>query len=210
MLELLSKLSVSYTSFLVSTFVELLKTCQINIDTSYQRDVVWSEDKFENFINSCFHKIIPNPIILNKSIGKNKKIIYNCIDGKHRLTSLLKYINNDISFKHNGIKYFYNQVPINKNALLTNRNALSIDEMVLTEIERKNFNNILIPVVIYDNIEEEDERDIFNRIQLGKPLVTGELILSNFSDTRVKLEFIKFCDSLRIRLILPPSHALFL
>lgn len=191
MLELLSKLSVSHASFPVSTFIELLEKNQINIDTSYQREVVWSDDKFENFINSCFHKIIPNPVILNKSIGENKKIIYNCIDGKHRLTSLLKYVDNKISFKHNGMKYFYSKTPTNQH---------SIDETVLSEVERKNFNNILIPVVIYDNIEEEDEKDIFNRIQLGKPLATGELVLSNFNNARVKLEFIKYCDTLKPQL----------
>ena len=81
---------------------------RININTIYQRDVVWDEVKQANFINSCYLGIIPMPLLFN-SVAEEEQI--SCIDGKQRITSLVNFKKNMFPVKINKKKYFYDKIP---------------------------------------------------------------------------------------------------
>ena len=66
-------------------------TRRINLDATYQRKFVWEESDQSAFIDSVCKGIIPSNIIFNK---KSKEQIV--IDGKQRLTSLIRYFSNEI------------------------------------------------------------------------------------------------------------------
>jgi len=70
----------------------------INLNPEYQRDIVWSNEKQSAFINSIMRNIIPNAIIFNNN---ESELIQICMDGKQRITSLVRFKKNEIPYHIN-------------------------------------------------------------------------------------------------------------
>jgi hypothetical protein len=171
----------------IDQLIKDLNSNEINTNVEYQRGIVWDDEKQGYFINSCYKGIVPNPIILNKKYDDNDIQTTSCIDGKQRLTSILKYKNNEIYFEIDGNKIYFDKVP----------SEFENDEnyRILTNREKQdNFLMIKMPVVEYKDLSYADEREIFNRIQHGTPLKSGELIPSLIDDPITTMLFNQFCD----------------
>lgn len=68
-----------------------------NYSPVYQRLSVWSEEKQSFFIDSILRNYPVPPIFLHKKIDDaTGKQTFDVIDGKQRLTSIIKFINNEI------------------------------------------------------------------------------------------------------------------
>jgi len=87
----------------------------VNLNPKYQRDLVWDMDNKLKLIESLF---------LGRDIGKfvfvsddNSDILYEILDGKQRLTTIIEYIENKFSYK--GI--FYKDLSLEDRRLLRNR-----------------------------------------------------------------------------------------
>lgn len=148
------------TTKTVETVLNEVGLDTMNIDTIYQREVVWDDEKQGKFINSVILGIVPNPLIFNSLPGK-----MNCIDGKQRITSLKRFKNNEIFVTVDNKKYFYDKIP----------DDYKDDVSTLSEEYRyKNFNKRQIPIIEYDRLKYTDEIDIFTRIQNGMVLTDAE------------------------------------
>ena len=144
------------------------------------------------FMESVLKGITPNNLIFN--IDKDGNII--CLDGKQRISSLVKFKNNEIpatlskedtdGTKQEKIEYvYYSKIP----------NEHKNDEKcrVLEQKERNDFNNAKIPTVTYKNLAYEEQVDIFYRIQHGMVLSPGEKISSLFTSDNVTKYFNEYC-----------------
>ena len=87
----------------------------VNLNPKYQRELVWDMDNKVKLIESLF---------LGRDIGKfvfvsddNSDILYEILDGKQRLTTIIEYIENKFSYK--GI--FYKDLSLEDRRLLRNR-----------------------------------------------------------------------------------------
>ncbi len=99
-MEYQSKLETRNVGSLVSEIKD--KDASINLNPLYQRDIVWDDEKKSKFINSVMLGIIPTNCVLNvHSDGKK-----TCVDGKQRMTSLLKFYNNEIFVEIDDVKYY--------------------------------------------------------------------------------------------------------
>lgn len=136
---------------------------QINLDPLYQRDVVWDLHKSSNFIDSVVRGIVPNNLIFNREEDSSQ----TCIDGKQRITSLQRYKNNEISVCINGEDVYFNKLPDDV------QNA-----RIMTNKERNIFSGRPLSTIIYENLSYSDQNDIFQRLQNGVALTSGELTLS--------------------------------
>lgn len=179
---------VTFTSqFTTKNVQTLLSECEnklIDLSASYQRDIVWKNCQQSAFINSVIKRIMPLPLVFNiKTKDKNQWV---CMDGKQRLTSLINFCNNKISTQLDNDEYiFYSVMPT--------ENKRKRKYRVLTQEEKNRFNNTMIPLIIYENLTQSDERDIFQRIQFGSQMTEGELVLSLFGDEDVTTEYKKLC-----------------
>jgi hypothetical protein len=170
----------------IDQLIKDLDNNEINTNVVYQRDIVWDNVKQGFFINSCYRGIVPNPIILNKIYDDNDIQQTSCIDGKQRLNTISRFKNNEICFEFNGEKIYFSEVP---SEFENEKNF-----RVLTNLEKQdNFLMVKMPVVEYKNLSYQDEVDIFNRIQHGTPLKSGELIPSLIGDPKVTERFNQFC-----------------
>lgn len=159
---------------------------KININTTYQRDVVWDDEKQCLFINSIFLGIVPNALIFNSKPG-----VTNCIDGKQRLTSLIRFKNNEIYVKFNDIIYFYDTIP-----RIYKTDRIDPKVRILTKNERHDwFDTRSITVNQYKNLSYQDEIDIFNRIQNGMVLTSGEKLIASTDKEEIADIIKNKCDS---------------
>jgi hypothetical protein len=158
----------------------------IDLNPPYQRDIVWNNEKQSAFINSVMRGIVPNPIILNSD-----NLTKICMDGKQRLTSLVR-------FKNNELPYIVNDSDPDDNEMIYYNNISHTEDeniRIMTEQEKSIFLGRNIPVVTYTNLTYDDQIDIFHRMQNGVAMKAGELITSLFTDPKISNHFDTFCDS---------------
>tara|TARA_B110001450_G_C17653444_1_gene494227 strand:- start:1280 stop:2635 length:1356 start_codon:yes stop_codon:yes gene_type:complete len=163
--------------FLDSEFDEILETqvgndpksenCKIssviqdrndyNLDPEYQRGDVWVDSARSELIKS----ILQNVCIPSIIVSKNKDYIYVVIDGKQRLTTLFKFVDNEFPLLWNGKRIYYS-----KNT--------SENDFVLTKKQQKKFYQKSLVFCVYDNLDMEQQKSIFEKINYGVDLSDGE------------------------------------
>lgn len=127
--------------------ISRIESGELDLDTEYQRDVIWSREKKELLIDSMLNDI-DIPKIYLAHLAKDKK--YECIDGKQRIASVLDFYNNKIQ---------------------------SISGESYKEISDKNiFLDYQFSVTIIQNPTNEDISELFYRLNYGDPLNGGERI----------------------------------
>ncbi|GAA0783426.1 MULTISPECIES: DUF262 domain-containing protein [Pseudomonadati] len=70
---------------------------KFNLNPEYQRKSVWSDEQQSLLIDSILKNIPIPPIFLREHIDKQGKTYFEVIDGKQRLTSIFRFIDNEIS-----------------------------------------------------------------------------------------------------------------
>jgi hypothetical protein len=106
------------TKSIKAIYYEYLESDQLFLRPEYQRDLCWSLEKMNAFVDTIIKGwIVPNYVIyeLSKKEMKNVKHKCECIDGQHRLTTLKYYMesiplndNKYIYWSDNGYRVFYN------------------------------------------------------------------------------------------------------
>ncbi|KAF7311409.1 DUF262 domain-containing protein [Mycena kentingensis (nom. inval.)] len=148
---------VSYTT--VQLF-EWLREGKIDLGADYQRDVVWQQIAQQGLIDSVLRDA-PVSVLMFAKYTRNGAEIWRCVDGKQRLTSLYKFMNGEIPFRNSEDKLSY---------------WWTGSKRLLPKVDRDDFMQATVPCVVYDvgGLTQQDERDIFQRIQRGRPLTSGE------------------------------------
>ncbi|KAF8885193.1 hypothetical protein BD779DRAFT_695327 [Infundibulicybe gibba] len=147
----------------VQSLYSQIKDGVIDLNPEYQRDFVWRDDKQIALIDSLFENYYIPPIVFcvfTTPSGEEKR---TCIDGKQRLTSFIRFIDGAIPYKDSNThhKYWYSK-PKSKAFKLLQQNLKS------------RFDNKQIVCVEYDDITHEQEREIFQRVQMGVSLTPAE------------------------------------
>ncbi|KAF9650444.1 hypothetical protein BDM02DRAFT_1436731 [Thelephora ganbajun] len=153
--------SVSYTT---KWLHDQLTLQHIDLDPEYQRDVVWPEAKQMGLIDSVLHNFYIPPIIFcvrSEEDGTEKR---TCIDGKQRLTSIHRFFLGLICFKDSftNQKLWYKQMK-GKTA-----------RKLLPEKYRTLFENKMIVCIEYEGLRDDQEREMFQRVQMGMALTPAE------------------------------------
>ncbi|GBB85338.1 hypothetical protein RclHR1_01190014 [Rhizophagus clarus] len=135
----------------------------IDLNPDFQRDVVWTNIKQSHLVDSLLNNFYVPPVIFSCKRLDNKSWMRVCIDGKQRLTSIYKFMNNEIPHINpsNGYstKRYYRD--------LDNKNSL-------TEAERELFECSEFICVEYYDLTLQQEQEIFSRVQLGVALTPAE------------------------------------
>lgn len=137
----------------------------IDLNPSYQRDVVWTEQKQIKLLDSIYRNYYVPPILFAEFRDKDGETVKRCVDGKQRLTSIQKFMDGQIPYCDpiTKKKFFYTLPPSSKNA------KLEVPEKWKMEFASKE-----ITCIEYSELSHSMERDIFQRVQLGMPLTAAE------------------------------------
>ncbi|KAL0573593.1 hypothetical protein V5O48_008370 [Marasmius crinis-equi] len=128
-------------------------------------DVVWTDQKQSNLVDSVINNYYIPPIIFCvKHDPKTRKAIKRiCIDGKQRLTSIRRFMDGDLCHKDpkSGSKVWYDTGKVK-------------GRKEMSKADKSEFESQQIPCVEYDDLTEDQEREIFARVQNGMALTPAE------------------------------------
>lgn len=154
---------------------------KINFDHIVQRSYVWERSRKSALIESMIIGY-PIPPVFAKRIddGSSKRgsNIYYIMDGKQRLSTIKEYLNDEFVLSQLApVSYMDDEIG--------EECTVDISEKKFSELPEalQNFlNTVTINVTYFDNLTKEEERELFKRLNAGKPLSTKSRLLSSCKD----------------------------
>lgn len=156
----------------------MVKNGKINFEHIIQRSFVWERARKSSLIESMILGY-PIPTVYAKRIddgtGKRGSNTYYIMDGKQRLSTVKEFLNDEFALsKLQPITYF----------------DTDEDKEVVVDISNKKFselpeglkdylNTVTFAVTYFDNLTKEEERELFKRLNNGKPLSTKARTLAS-------------------------------
>ncbi|KAG6849420.1 hypothetical protein H0H93_008568 [Arthromyces matolae] len=126
--------------------------------------VVWLDDKQGQLIDSLMHRFVVFPLVFAERRAYDGTTIKICIDGKQRITAIQRFINGEISYIDSELnkELWFKKVPTGRKG------------QVLTRAQQTRFLGTMILTCKYSTINENDEREVFQRVQNGITLTSHE------------------------------------
>jgi hypothetical protein len=156
----------------LTNVLDLVKDARyMNINPDYQRDVVWSEQRMVHLIDSLFRNFYVPPLIFKVVSGtkpgtNERRRWRTCIDGKQRLTTIRKFFDGEIPYVDKRRQRWYYCDP--------NEGTGRSTRKLISQEEKDFINNVTIVNIEFEQLSEEQEEDMFQRVQLGVPLTVAE------------------------------------
>ncbi|KXN86966.1 hypothetical protein AN958_09419 [Leucoagaricus sp. SymC.cos] len=130
-------------------------------------DVVWPESKQVGLVDLIFRNFYIPPVIFSintREDGFERRV---CIDGKQRLTSIYRFMSGLVNHDRTTNEKYWYQDSASANSRCKHR-------MLLPEKYRRLFTNKQVVCVEYSDLDDKNEREIFQRVQLGMALTPAE------------------------------------
>ena len=87
----MSQLKFEYGHKTIQDFVGLFERNQLNLTPGFQRDSVWKPNDRRKLIESIFQNYPIPSVFLYKHVNDDGKLVYDVIDGKQRLETILMF-----------------------------------------------------------------------------------------------------------------------
>ena len=155
---MLKKSNISWSARQISKMID---KGTIVFDSIIQRNLVWDNDRKSLFIHSLIEDYIVYPMVARK---ENK--IYSVTDGKQRLNCIHDYMNN---------KFALTNVP---EVTLDDGYDLVINGMFYSDLPEEvqdAINSFMLTIYYYEDISDDQEAEIFFRINNGVKLTNIEV-----------------------------------
>jgi len=136
---------------------------RIDLDADYQREKIWTAKQQQLLLDSIMREIdIPKLYIVK--VENNKQFDYECIDGKQRMTALVRFFKPEpseeypLKVRHYETEYTYKEF----------KKTHPSDAKKIEDYE--------LSFAAYEPLDDEYVREILRRLQLGIRLNSGELL----------------------------------
>ncbi|KAF7724629.1 hypothetical protein EC973_000873 [Apophysomyces ossiformis] len=171
---------------------DLLDKKLISLDAPYQRDIVWQTEKMCTLIDSVMNNYYIPPLVFANREDDDGRIIRFCIDGKQRLTAIYKFMNNEIPYhdRTSGVleeRYFFNDKDSTKPLTVGSKTTMK-PRKYITPAMRDRFNEAELVCVEYNELDVEQEYEIFARVQLGMSLTPAEKLKAHATPTAMAVK----------------------
>jgi hypothetical protein len=148
----------------ITWFLDLARADQLNLSPPYQRKSAWTPKDRRSFLDTIFHNYPCPAIFLNKEI-KDGRTVYNVVDGKQRLESILAFARGDIAID----KDF-------GDSRLSGKKFAKLDEDL-----KRAFWNYTLPVEMIDFEGTDTLKEVFSRLNRNaRKLESQEIRHSQF------------------------------
>ncbi|MDS1911423.1 DUF262 domain-containing protein [Vibrio parahaemolyticus] len=169
----------------ISSLNEWRALDKLNLEPKYQRKSVWGTEQQSLLIDSILKNIPVPPIFLRESIDVKGRATFEVIDGKQRLTSIFKFIDNELATAED------------------DNDALHMPELAgltISDLEDEKFEDLLIefwaypiPVEYVYTKDNNTVEKIFDRLnRSGEKLNGQELRNANYYDSKLTKLAYKF------------------
>ena len=165
----------------------MVKNERIVFTNIVQRSYVWERSRKSGLIESMVIGV-PIPTTYAKRYddgsGKRNSNVYDMLDGKQRLSTIKQFINNEFTLTALRPVTYYNELTNEEETF--DMSGLTFDE--LPEGLQEKIKNARISVVYFDNLTKEEERELFKRLNAGKPLTAKSKTLASSKDIEKLLD----------------------
>ena len=154
---------------------------KINFDHIVQRSYVWERTRKSALIESMIIGY-PIPPVFAKRIddgsGKRGSNTYYIMDGKQRLSTIKEYLNDEFALSQLApVSYMDDEIGEECTVDISEKKFSELPEALQNYL-----NTITISVTYFDNLTKEEERELFKRLNAGKPLSTKSRLLASCKD----------------------------
>lgn len=154
---------------------------KINFEHIVQRSYVWEKSRKSKLIESMILGY-PVPMIYAKRIIGNPEKrgdnTYYIMDGKQRLSTIAQFLNDEFELTEiSEVKYYDEIEDMEK---ICNISGMKFSE--LPEAIRDNLLTITFNITYFDNLTQEEEIELFKRLNNGKPLSAKAKLLASCKD----------------------------
>lgn len=161
----------SNTAMTIRELIEKMKSGTFTSDISFQRGDAWDVDRRSFLIDTVLKNGIIPPITLSKS----EDGIYRILDGKQRTTTIFKFVNNEFELQN------------------LDEDMEDFEGLMFDELDEQYQNWIMdktIKLDIYDGLSTEEEKELFFRLNNGKPLTNFEQVKAKCKSLEIAKDFI--------------------
>lgn len=164
----------------IATFHENYLLGKYNLNPPYQRLSVWTPEKQSFLIDSILKNFPMPPVFLRQNIDDSSgKTTYDVIDGKQRLSSIIKFINNEIPAATELENTDFDDPNI------AGKYFNELDDATLSEYKRR-FWRYSIPIEYVDTASTKLIDNIFDRLNRnGEPLEGQELRHAKYHSSEI-------------------------
>lgn len=167
--KMLEKTKIVKQTWSITEIYQKIKKGDLILEPEYQRNEVWHVSKQISFIESLFMEIMIPPIYVVEVPGtdilEGKK--YEVVDGKQRLTTIKKFINNELALDKKYLEYYSDLYDGKKFTEIYDEYSGKVNQVL---------SSILDIYVITSNSPAETKYDIFARLNKGaEPLKVNEI-----------------------------------
>ena len=171
----LEKASIVWSAKQLSSMV---KNGKINFEHIIQRSYVWERTRKSTLIESMVLGY-PVPAVFAKRMddgtGKRGSNIYYIMDGKQRLSTVKEFLNDEFALSElKPVVYFDTEAD--------KEIEIDISGMKFSELPdglKDYLNTVTFSVTYFDNLTKDEERELFKRLNNGKPLSTKARTLAS-------------------------------
>ena len=171
-------LDMDRNKLVISEFYENNKAGKYDYTAVYQREKVWSEEKKSFLIDSILKNYPIPPVFFRMKIDQDTGLtLYDVIDGKQRLTTIIDFIEGKITLPDD-----FGDDCVGNSEL----NGVTFKELDQHEKYKRQFWKYRIPVIFIDTDSDELIKNVFDRLNRnGEPLVSQELRHAKYGDSKL-------------------------
>lgn len=174
----LEKSSISWSA---KQLKNMIANGKIDFDHIIQRSYVWERKRKSALIESMILGY-PIPPVFAKRVddgtGKRGGNIYSIMDGKQRLSTVAQFLNDEFALTELP-PVTYMDEGLNTECE-TDISGMKFSE--LPEAIKDQLSSTIFSVTYFDNLTKDEERELFKRLNAGKPLSTKSRLLASCSD----------------------------
>ncbi|ORY62721.1 hypothetical protein BCR35DRAFT_194741 [Leucosporidium creatinivorum] len=156
----------------VKEIFRMVENGTIDLSPDYQRDFVWSKDLQQGLINSLlknmhvpellFNIVEDEDVQFDEAEDAEPRKIWTVTDGKQRISSICAFMRGEFFVRDDAKTAFHYRSPPGK------------PKVALSKAARAEFDALELRYVAYDSLTDDQERELFQRIQLGQRLSSGQ------------------------------------
>lgn len=151
---------------------------KIDLSHIVQRGVAWERSRQSALIESAILGYPIPPVFAKKSEDSDGNRIYSIMDGKQRLTAIKRYLSNEFQLTAlPPLSYMDHEDGKVKTLDVTGKKFDDLPEALKSLLK-----TLTVNVIYFDNLTKEEERELFKRLNAGKPLSNKSKILANCKD----------------------------
>lgn len=147
----------------------MIKNDKIDFNHIIQRSYVWERTRKTGLIESMILGYPIPPVFakrMDDGTGKRGGNIYYIMDGKQRLSTVKEYLNDEFALTNIPLVSYFDE---DKNEEI----KVDISGMKFSELPdalKDHLNTATFNVTYFDNLTKEEEKELFKRLNAGKPL----------------------------------------